>query len=607
MRIFYFSTLIAFFIGSTFAIGQTRTCGTMDLANEAISQHPEIQKLRNEIDLNAFDFAHATSTKNGRSIITIPVVVHVVYRTPTENISDAQIQSQIDVLNEDYGRTNADASLTPAEFQGQASDTEIRFCLAQRDPSGQPTNGITRTITTANSFPLGGSVKSETTGGKSAWPSISYLNIWVCNLVSPVIGFATLPGTAAPGQDGVVIIYKHFGRTGNVQGPYNKGRTATHEIGHWLNLLHTWGDDENSSDNCAGTDQVADTPNQAGPYFGCPDAGSASCSSNDMFMNYMDYTDDACMNLFTAGQKIRMLATLNGFRSSILESTGCQAPLVANDCDTLNNIIGGDGLVFYSANEYFPDETGYLTGTSSLNISAFAEQYESIGEHAVYALRFDFSTSLGAAPGAFARVLVWDDDGTAGSPGTILMQTTYSMASIADNVSNFTFTDIELNAPVNVTGRYFVGFETNLGNGDSIAVYSNQFDEVNTNTGWMKSSTGDWLPFDSPDAFDGALTLAIRPIQCSTVGIQETESASSRISLFPNPSLVGDFNLILPEGSNAERWAIISIEGKQVASGKLSGAGLNSIHVEAAPGMYFLQILSDSATLQMIPCAISGW
>jgi hypothetical protein len=282
---------------------------------------------------------HVANFSNQRSlgllsdheVITVPVVVHVLHTGQPvgtgRNISVAQIQSQIDVLNEDFRRLNADASNTPLAFQGVASDPEIEFVLACVDPNGNPSNGIVRVQTNVNSFTLvenpDGSVNEEATGikfaptGSPAWPADRYLNIWVCNLGNDLLGYAQFPDMMAtqPETDGVVVRTSSFGRTGNLQAPFDLGRTATHEVGHWLNLWHVWGEG-----GCASDDFVIDTPNQFGPNFNCPSHPQVSCSSNDMFMNYMDYTDDGCMNIFTEGQTDRMRALFSpgGFRESFV-------------------------------------------------------------------------------------------------------------------------------------------------------------------------------------------------------------------------------------------------------------------------------------------------
>ena len=255
-----------------------------------------------------------------KNIITIPVVVHVVWRTNTHNISDAQIQSQIDVLNEDYRRTNIDKINTPSVWQNIAADTEIEFCLATIDPNGQLTTGIERIETTHGPFGMNSDIYTPSAGGAAPWDHDYYLNIWVCDIQNGLLGYASPPSNWLSTGDGLVIGYKYFGRVGSVQNPYNKGRTATHEIGHWLNLDHLWG----SSWSGCGDDNVNDTPKQESENYSCPgfplniNACNTTNPHGDMFMNYMDYTNDACMNLFTVGQKARMIAAINLYRPNLL-------------------------------------------------------------------------------------------------------------------------------------------------------------------------------------------------------------------------------------------------------------------------------------------------
>jgi len=248
-------------------------------------------------------------------ITTIPVVVHVVYNTPSENISNAQIKSQIAVLNRDFRATNKDKTKVPAVWRGLVANARIRFALAAKDPDGEPTSGITRTKTTRTSFGTGDTVKSAATGGANPWPADKYLNIWVCTLAGGLLGYAQFPGGPRK-TDGVVILNTAFGTKGTTTAPFNWGRTTTHEIGHWLNLRHIWGDDF----RCEGSDFVADTPNQEGPNYGKPTFPHISCNNGpngDMFMNYMDYVDDAAMFMFTPQQAARMHAALDGPRSLI--------------------------------------------------------------------------------------------------------------------------------------------------------------------------------------------------------------------------------------------------------------------------------------------------
>ncbi|MFN8287942.1 MAG: T9SS type A sorting domain-containing protein [Chitinophagales bacterium] len=309
-----------------------RNCGTMDYYNQQLSADPTLDQRRQEIETFTENFiANGGMQSGNRAIVTIPVVVHVVYNTAAQNVSDAQIQSQIDVLNADFHKLNTDWTSTPTVFQGLVADCEIQFCLAQRDPNGNATNGIVRVSTATTSFSQNNNVKFTASGGDDAWPSSSYLNIWVCPLSGGLLGYAQFPGGSAS-TDGVVITYTGFGNTGTAAAPFDLGRTATHEVGHWLNLYHIWGDDGTA---CTGSDNCADTPNQADENYGCPAFPNVSCSNGpngDMFMNYMDYTNDACMFMFTAGQKARMQALFatGGSRVSLLSSLGCQPPVASN-------------------------------------------------------------------------------------------------------------------------------------------------------------------------------------------------------------------------------------------------------------------------------------
>jgi Pregnancy-associated plasma protein-A len=250
-----------------------------------------------------------------RKLITIPTVVHVVWRRQEENVSDAQIQSQIAVLNKDFRATNPDKSKVPPVWKGLVADPNIKFALAKKDPAGQKTTGITRTKTTQSGFGTGDAVKKKAGGGIDPWPTDRYLNVWVCNLRDGLLGYAQFPGGPA-NTDGVVILHSAFGTKGTAAAPFNLGRTTTHEVGHWLNLRHSWGD----TNDCSGSDFAPDTPPQQLPNYGTPAFPHVSCNNGpngDMFMQYMDYVDDAAMFMFTPGQVVRMNATLAGPRKKI--------------------------------------------------------------------------------------------------------------------------------------------------------------------------------------------------------------------------------------------------------------------------------------------------
>jgi len=221
-------------------------------------------------------------------VINIPVYVHVIYSNSTENISSTQINSQINVLNDDFRASNNDVNQVPSEFAGVVADSEINFTLA----------GTFRHSNSRTSWGTNDAMKS-------AYPPVTpstHLNIWVCNIGGGILGYAQFPGGSSS-TDGVVISPQYFGNTGYVSAPYDEGRTATHEVGHYLNLRHIWGDGR-----CNRDDFVADTPTSDAPNYGCPSYPTVNCRSNDMTMNYMDYVEDGCMYMFSEGQKSRMRA-----------------------------------------------------------------------------------------------------------------------------------------------------------------------------------------------------------------------------------------------------------------------------------------------------------
>lgn len=294
-----------------------RTCGAMAAHHRLLELDPNFRMRQRELE-NATAMRMALGAKALRKAaapVSIPVVVHVVYNTSRENISTTQIKSQIKVLNKDYRAKNTDRSKVPPVWTGLVTDVGVQFALATKDPNGKPTTGITRTKTNRTSFDTDDSVKSSATGGRNPWTTSKYLNIWVCTLANGILGYAQFPGGPKK-TDGVVILNTAFGTTGTAAAPFNLGRTTTHEVGHWLNLRHIWADTE----DCSGSDFVADTPNAAGPNYGKPTFPHISCyngPNGDMFMNYLDYVDDDAMFMFTTQQVARMQTALNGPRKKI--------------------------------------------------------------------------------------------------------------------------------------------------------------------------------------------------------------------------------------------------------------------------------------------------
>lgn len=320
------------------AVKKVRRCGTTEHMEYLKSMDPTLeQRLKNAEILLQEAEKKSSGQRSQNQVYTIPVVVHVLWSTTAQNLSVSRIQSQIDVLNADFARMNADSNSTPVNFRDDAGRSQIQFCLAQRDPQGNATNGIVSKQTTVTSWSDNDAIKKTAQGGSDAWDVTKYFNIWVGNLGGGLLGYAEFPTSSASTTYGVVINYAYFGTTGS-SAPYNKGRTATHEVGHCFNLFHIWGDDGGS---CSGSDQVSDTPNQADATSSCftfPKLDACTTTGDGiMYMNYMDYSVDNCLNMFTKGQVTRMENALNNLKASLKTSNGCVPVAVqVNDAGTLS-------------------------------------------------------------------------------------------------------------------------------------------------------------------------------------------------------------------------------------------------------------------------------
>lgn len=373
-----------------FAQHQYDRCASYDVINNWEQQYPGTRQALDEVIFNAQKHSQHQGKRSGAraadTIYRIPVVVHVVYTTPAENLPDSIIESQIEVLNQAFRRDNADTSDTRAEFKPFAGDAGIEFYLADLDPNGMPTNGITRTVGNPPPFlgfsPFGDEVKKNSTGGKDPWPTDRYLNIWVCNLFNglgvlgyaypPVGNLSNWPAGSAPADtslQGVVIYHEVFGYKNplavNSQF-YNiaaEGKTCVHEVAHYLGLRHIWGDGA-----CNEDDFVADTPEASDNSQQQCDWNLNQCSPTcpllpdypNMIENYMDYSADSCMNMFSYGQIAIMRGVLATYRNRLPEITfGTIKPPYGNTGSNTFVVSTADSLVVTIDFTRFQNGTAY--------------------------------------------------------------------------------------------------------------------------------------------------------------------------------------------------------------------------------------------------------
>ena len=312
-------------------------CGTMERLEARLNRDPSL-RARFEEQRNQFNrivaerSAVMASNANRTAVVyTIPVVFHIVLPNPAA-VTDAQIQAQLDTLNKDYSGTNGDTTMVPSYFKALFGKSVIRFCLAQHTPDDESATGTERITTTKTSFSNSDdAVKHASSGGADSWNVSQYFNVWICQLSNSIVGYSTFPQDGNEAEQGVVIDYRSL--PGGSYAAYNGGKTLTHEAGHYFNLYHIWGDDDGA---CSGTDYVDDTPNQANSTSGCSTGiktDNCTVSGNGiMYQNYMDYSNDPCLVMFTNQQVVRMESALSLYRSSLLTSNGCQ-PVVQRNYD----------------------------------------------------------------------------------------------------------------------------------------------------------------------------------------------------------------------------------------------------------------------------------
>jgi Pregnancy-associated plasma protein-A/Secretion system C-terminal sorting domain/Fibronectin type III domain len=617
-----------------------RNCGSMEVLERLKTEDPSYVAKMGEIEEHTAEFIrnHQGSTE---AVITIPVVIHVLYNTSVQNITDAQILSQMDVLNEDFRLLNADHVNTPSVFAGLKADCEINFVLAKRDPNGNATTGIIRKSTTVTSWSSNDYVKYSSRGGDDAWPAGSYLNIWVCNLGGGLLGYAQFPG-GATATDGVVIGYNYFGRTGTLSAPFNKGRTATHEVGHWLNLRHIWGDA-----NC-GNDLVDDTPTQQTSNYGCPSHPKITCSNvnGDMFMNYMDYTDDACMFMFSAKQKLRMQAVLaaGGSRATLATSLGGTAPTGGTTCSVPNGLTSSNvanttatlnwnstGATSYNVQYKLATATTWTTTSTTATSLALTGltagtsynfQVQSVcsgGTTSAYSATVTFSTLAASGCGVDA----YESNNTAATANTVSVSATVAgtrngLICPAGDIDWFKFNNLSTAKNIKVT-------LTNLPADYDIYLYRSTSttkvlkSSVNTGTtsesiAYNNGTVGTYMVkvqgYNNATNASGQYTLTIQigstTFRMNQDGTQQsisgsTEESLSNVNIYPNPanSMVNlEFNA---NQSGQAQIRFIDQMGRVAQTyyqTTTAGNNLMNLDINSVPaGVYFVQMISNEQTI----------
>jgi hypothetical protein len=633
---------ILLFVGLSVSSWAQRNCASQEVLDRQLQENPSMIRNMEEIERQVQEYIRNNPSQGSRAVITIPTVFHVVYRTTTENISDAQIQSQMTVLNDDFRALNSDIGLLNGTvFAGMGSDVEINFCLATQDPNGAATTGITRKSTTITSWGTNDNVKKSAQGGVDPWNRNNYLNIWVCNIGGGILGYAQFPGGSAA-TDGVVLDYRYTGTIGTAAAPFNKGRTATHEVGHWLNLRHIWGD------ATCGSDLVNDTPVHNTSNGGCPAYPHLStCTGTpiEMTMNYMDYTDDACMYMFSPGQKTRMRAVVDagGTRSTLASSPGCNAPGGGGGtCSAPTNLVSGatttssipvswtavSGATTYTVEYKVSIASTYTIASSSVTSTQYT--INGLAPNTTYNVRVKANCSTTSS--AYSTVLTATTaTGTTGGGCTdgyesnntrtaakviVLNSTIFAAIGTATDVDYFRFnnTSTMRNVKVDLTNvpadydlklyrsSQLVRTSENDGTNPEQTIYNT----TTSATTYYAHVYGYNGAFNADQCYNLLATIGSSPFRTDGSVSEGEESlpfealGENEFLIFPNPA-TDNIDLLLPFGRYTEgKLSITDVTGKllnvQVVTGSKDNKTITMDISNFNPGMYMATFRTETET-----------
>lgn len=582
MRLFL--TLIGLVLfWSNSMVAQIHKCGNDEMAQMHIANHPEYQQELLELKNQVRTF-QGQSASSRNILLKIPVVIHVIHSGEQvgsgSNLSIDRLISQIDILNEDFRRVNNDAIQTPAEFQDVAADAEIEFVLATVAPNGVSSNGITRHQ--YNNIPNRSFIEN-TIKPATQWNSLNYLNIWTVDMPDgSVLGYSYLPTNSIVGDDldGVVVDYNKFGFVTST----NRGRTCTHEVGHFLGLSHIWGSNNGQGNpiGCSSDDGIADTPNSSSPYYNCPPNVSASCSSNDMSMNYMDYVDDHCMNMFTQGQVNVMRGILNTLRSELpiqdVSSTGC----------------------------FDLDISPFDMGFESFEILTDWVIENANDDNRSWAITQEQNTNWGSRTGDGIAVYLWNNDGVTPADDYLFTpcfdlkeghsyKISFAYACAEDNNQLYPeklevgFSDNQNSSTFNVLGPNWI-FDPVNNAYPNFRVAEYTFDALGTST----VSLG-FHVFSNPDQFAMLLDdILIEDLGIST-SANEIEKEADIFNIYPNPAT--DFISIELNEEMQERVEQIQIMdalGREILLQNVSPASIHQFNIsDYGKGIYFVSLLVE--------------